>query len=62
MVHKMLNDIVHTLWMVRGCSFTLVFAGSKDLFYFVACISWFGRIPDSTAAASHEVESPRQLF
>ena len=59
MVHKMLNDIVHTLRMVRGCSFTLVFASSEDLFYFVECVSWFGRIPDYSAAASHEVESPR---
>jgi len=61
MAHKMLNDIVHTQWMVRGCGFTLVFAGSEDLFYFVECISWFGRIPDYIAAASDEVESPRQL-
>jgi len=61
MVLKILNDTVRTLWMVRGCSFTLVFAGSKDLFYFVACISWFGHIPDDSAAASQEVESPRQL-
>jgi hypothetical protein len=52
---------VRTLWMVRGCSFTLVFAGIKDLFYSVACISLFGRIPDDSGAASQEVELHRQL-
>ena len=52
---------VRALWMFKGCSFTLVFAGIKDLFYFVACISLFGRIPDDSGAASQVVESHRQL-